>query len=102
MVANRQRVNISSEVRQIIYQYLRPKDLILLVSKLNSIERRNLKESRNGVRAEETGYALNSSINKKKAMYKMLETSAPISLKDIISLTLPRVPLSRFCQNRFT
>lgn len=33
---------------------------------------------------------------------KILETSAPISLKDFVSLTLPKVPLSRFCQNRFS
>ena len=89
-------------MRQIIYQYLKSNDLILLVSKLNSIERRNLKESRNRGKEEKTGYALNSSINKKKAMFKILETSASINLKDIISLTLPKVPLSRFCQNRFT
>ena len=98
ITTNREKVNISFDVRQIVYSFLKASDLILLVSKLNSQERRCLKEHRNEVGGDETsGYALNSSINKKKAMFKMLETSQPIRLNEIVSLTLPKVPLSRFC-----
>ena len=98
MPTNREKVNITFDVRQIVYSFLKASDLILLVSKLSSQERRCLKDYRNEVRGEEpTGYALNSSINKRKTMFKMLETSAPIRLHEIISLTLPKVPLSRFC-----
>jgi len=53
-----------------IYQYLKPADLILLVSKLNHDERANLKESR-----EEAGYAQNSSINKKKTMFNTFDST---------------------------
>lgn len=102
MPMSREQVNISYDVRQIVYSFLKAKDLILLVSKLNSQERRCLKEYRSDGGEEPTGYALNSSINKSKAIYKMLETSAPIRLNEVISLILPKVPLSRFCQNRYT
>ena len=68
-----------------------------------------MKESR-----DETGYALNSSINKKKTMFNTFDSSmqtlqsqqwyansTPSNKNDIISLILPKIPLSRFCQNKY-
>ena len=88
---------------------MKPSDLILLISKLNSAERASLKESR-----DETGYALNSSINKKKTMFNTFDSSmqtlqsqqwyansTPSNKNDIISLILPKIPLSRYCQNKY-
>ena len=53
-----------------IYQYMNARDLILLVSKLNRSERTTLKETR-----DESGYAHNSSINKKKIMFNTFDSS---------------------------
>ena len=64
---------------------------------------------------EKTGYADNSSINNKKTSFNMFDScmqtlqsqqwyskAAPCRETDIITLRLPRIPLSRFCQNRYT
>lgn len=53
-----------------IYRYMKPGDLILRVSKLNKEERSTLRETR-----DETGYASNSSINKKKTMFNTFDSS---------------------------
>lgn len=103
------KTKVNSEIRQMVYKYLKPNDLVLLVSKLNKEERSTLRETR-----DETGYALNSSINKKKTMFNTFDSSMqtlqsqqwyakanPCLKNDIVNLTLPKVPLSRYCQNRF-
>ena len=64
-------VNIASDVRMMIYKFLKPSDLILRISKLSRWERQNLKESRES----SSGYALNSSINKKKTMFNTFDSS---------------------------
>jgi len=55
---------MSSEARQLVYNYLNQKDLILKVSKLSRQERKSLKD-----RVSQDGYALMSSINKKKTIF---------------------------------
>ena len=52
---------ICMDVRLVVYAYLKPTELILLASKLSSLDRQGLRESRS-----DCGYALTSSINQKK------------------------------------
>lgn len=53
-----------------MYQYLQPSDLILRISKLSTKERTSLKDRR-----DEDGYAMSSSIGKKKTMFNTFDSS---------------------------
>ena len=60
-VTKKEKVDLSPEVRLLVYSFLKPEELITLASKLSKFEREMLREARDGC-----AYALTSSINMKK------------------------------------
>ena len=65
---------LCQDVKNLVFNYLKPSELVLTVAKLNSVERRTLIDHREG--ADNTGYALNSSINKKKPVFNSFDSNA--------------------------
>lgn len=61
---------ISADVRLFVYQFLKPSELILVISKLSQQERLLLKDRR-----DEDGYAMSSSIGKKKTMFNTFDSN---------------------------
>ena len=94
---------ICADVRQQVYNYLKPNELVLLAAKLSTQDRQGLREGRS-----DCGYALTSSINQKKQLVPPVPIvqsvqsqqwfcNSAVSPTEVFKIEVPRVPLSKFC-----